>query len=229
LQKIQKYKEELVKQQLEKERITKEKLEREKLENDRKEKEKLRESINKTVSDIVNANIEKVRQELINKTVLETSKAVEKAMTNSTISQKNDSVHRGVSCNECGIFPIVGDRYKCTVCFDFDLCESCEATKGETHSHPLVKHRKPADENYKQGLFGFFNGLNPFKPNQPQKKDFKECKKGGRKHKFMKEAQELKTTYDLSQFNDTQIYESLLRAKGDQNLALEYLMNCNYP
>ena len=39
--------------------------------------------------------------------------------------------------------PIVGVRYKCTVCKNFDYCENCEKTLGEAHQHPFLKIRKP--------------------------------------------------------------------------------------
>jgi hypothetical protein len=35
-------------------------------------------------------------------------------------------IHRFVRCNECGMKPIMGYRYKCTVRQDYDLCGSCE-------------------------------------------------------------------------------------------------------
>ena len=39
--------------------------------------------------------------------------------------------------------PIVGVRYKCTVCKNFDYCENCEKTLGAAHQHPFLKIRKP--------------------------------------------------------------------------------------
>ena len=33
--------------------------------------------------------------------------------------------HAGYWCDGCDIGPIVGIRYNCEDCFDFDLCESC--------------------------------------------------------------------------------------------------------
>lgn len=52
-------------------------------------------------------------------------------------------IHRNVVCDLCNVHPIQGIRYKCTVCNDFDLCEECEKTFGESHGHPLLKIRKP--------------------------------------------------------------------------------------
>ncbi|OMJ82411.1 hypothetical protein SteCoe_16885 [Stentor coeruleus] len=50
-------------------------------------------------------------------------------------------VHQNIICDECNVGPIIGIRYKCTVCHDFDLCQSCEDTSN--HMHPLVKIRVP--------------------------------------------------------------------------------------
>ena len=46
-------------------------------------------------------------------------------------------VHHKVKCDSCGAAPIVGIRYKCTVCRNFDFCEVCEAR--EEHGHPFLK------------------------------------------------------------------------------------------
>lgn len=45
-------------------------------------------------------------------------------------------VHFNVICDGCNQSPIVGQRFKCTVCADYDLCEKCHA-KGDIHSHPM--------------------------------------------------------------------------------------------
>ena len=52
-------------------------------------------------------------------------------------------LHYGVKCDGCGMFPIIGCRYKCAVCEDFDFCEGCEKKLGEKHSHPLYKINEP--------------------------------------------------------------------------------------
>lgn len=49
----------------------------------------------------------------------------------------SEVVHAHVTCDECHTSPIVGIRYKCVVCPDFDVCEKCEAKS--THSHPFLK------------------------------------------------------------------------------------------
>uniref|UniRef100_A0A7S3HT26 Uncharacterized protein n=1 Tax=Spumella elongata TaxID=89044 RepID=A0A7S3HT26_9STRA len=56
-------------------------------------------------------------------------------------SSELESVHDGVQCDECGILPIVGPRFKCSVRNDFDLCAACEA-KGP-QPHPMIKMNAP--------------------------------------------------------------------------------------
>jgi len=52
--------------------------------------------------------------------------------------------HVGVSCDACGQHPICGNRYKCSVCSDYDLCSTCEAKDVHQADHPLIKMRSPA-------------------------------------------------------------------------------------
>lgn len=42
-----------------------------------------------------------------------------------------------VTCDGCGDKPLLGVRYKCAVCPNFDFCEICEATC--YHPHPFLK------------------------------------------------------------------------------------------
>lgn len=39
--------------------------------------------------------------------------------------EQSKPVHDGVNCDQCGTGPIVGVRYKCSQCADYDLCEAC--------------------------------------------------------------------------------------------------------
>ena len=50
--------------------------------------------------------------------------------------------HPGIVCDGCGN-PIIGVRYKCTICPDFDYCEKCEEKDKGEHGHPLLKILRP--------------------------------------------------------------------------------------
>ena len=52
---------------------------------------------------------------------------------------KRNNVHMGVRCDGCGLDPITGSRFKCSICENYDLCENCEESLGFKHGHPLIK------------------------------------------------------------------------------------------
>jgi ribosomal protein S12 len=49
--------------------------------------------------------------------------------------------HTTVACDGCGVSPIIGIRYKCIVCKNFDYCEVCE--ERITHEHSFIKILRP--------------------------------------------------------------------------------------
>ena len=53
------------------------------------------------------------------------------------------TTHRGIVCKKCGMNPIVGYRYKCSICKDYNLCEKCEEQNFENqeHLHDFIKMR----------------------------------------------------------------------------------------
>lgn len=55
--------------------------------------------------------------------------------------------HPGIICDHCET-AIVGIRYKCGNCPDFDLCETCEAIEGvHNQDHVFLKLRRPTHAN----------------------------------------------------------------------------------
>jgi hypothetical protein len=61
------------------------------------------------------------------------------------------AVHEFVKCDGCGMIPIVGNRYQCSQCYNFDFCEFCEASK--EHAHPFLKIKKPVVHVQKESGF----------------------------------------------------------------------------
>lgn len=53
------------------------------------------------------------------------------------VEAKGPIVHSRVNCDGCGQRGIIGIRYKCSVCPDFDFCSNCEANV--EHEHPFLK------------------------------------------------------------------------------------------
>lgn len=53
------------------------------------------------------------------------------------------ALHLGIQCDGCGAFPVEGNRYKCVVCPDYDLCERCEVADVHPRSHVMMKMKVP--------------------------------------------------------------------------------------
>ena len=56
----------------------------------------------------------------------------------SRIKKINNEEHTGVKCQGCKKEPIIGIRYKCSVCPNYNLCENCEKENEETDGHPHI-------------------------------------------------------------------------------------------
>jgi len=67
-------------------------------------------------------------------------------------------VHPGVQCDGCEL-PVVGTRYKCVECPDYDLCQTCE-DKGEHTQHVMMKisHPEQRDAIFHELFGGFGRG-----------------------------------------------------------------------
>jgi len=64
-------------------------------------------------------------------------KGEKKANDNASESENKGEVHPGVTCDGCE-GPVLGNRYKCLVCPDFDLCATCEG-KGLHPGHNMMR------------------------------------------------------------------------------------------
>ena len=65
---------------------------------------------------------------------------------------KINTIHTGIKCNLCGKKPIIGIRYKCSKCEDFNLCEECEEKnyRRKIHKHYFIILRDIEEENDKK-------------------------------------------------------------------------------
>ena len=60
---------------------------------------------------------------------------------NRGVLKKDGKMHPNITCDGCD-GPIIGNRYKCLVCSDYDLCEVCEG-KGTHKEHNMVRLTSP--------------------------------------------------------------------------------------
>jgi len=69
-------------------------------------------------------------------------------MNQSNLSKINSSlfIHNGIKCENCQNLPIIGERYKCPKCLNYNLCNECEQLNSETNFHPhnnFILYRDP--------------------------------------------------------------------------------------
>ena len=65
---------------------------------------------------------------------------------------KNKIIHKNVLCDGCGMNPIVGIRYKCKTCDDFDYCQNCLDMYKEKHGHEFDKIEVPIEYGGTPGI-----------------------------------------------------------------------------
>ena len=54
----------------------------------------------------------------------------------SNVNNSSIMLHQGIKCERCQTLPIIGHRYKCPKCLNYNLCEECEQLNSETEFHP---------------------------------------------------------------------------------------------
>jgi len=83
--------------------------------------------------------------------------------------------HNGITCDGCDMSPIVGDRYKCSVRPDFDLCSNCR--EKDTHpEYPMIHFKKPMQDcAFKHEDTHPFAGLKEFRRQAGRKCGFGPC------------------------------------------------------
>ena len=64
----------------------------------------------------------------------------------SGIEESKGAVHKGIGCDGCKMFPIIGTRHKCTECKKYNICEECKEKKIHAH-HMLYKYTEPVIRN----------------------------------------------------------------------------------
>ena len=131
---------------------------REKEENERKEKEnEQKKGITDQINNLITNRLDNLKEELINESQIKFSEIVSESQINlknvfekNNIFENEDEIneslhsleqHPGITCGNCGMSPITGNRYCCVYCNNVNYCEKCEEKNGLKHGHPLYKFK----------------------------------------------------------------------------------------
>lgn len=87
-------------------------------------------------------NKKKIMKKLMQKEFEKMTKKAYTEVHGNEEAKDGEVIHQKCECDGCGVFPIVGTRYKCSVCKNFDYCSVCEETK--PHDHAFLKIKTPA-------------------------------------------------------------------------------------
>ena len=97
---------------------------------------------------------EKIKQS-IREMVQSKMKFLEQSILEELSKKENPVIiHKGISCSNCGMKEIIGVRYKCTTCPNFNLCENCEENIDHDDNHVLLKIKEPilSEKNLEQKI-----------------------------------------------------------------------------
>lgn len=115
---------------------------KEKRSKSKPKKEKVKEEENSNIKEEVKYCEKEEKKEKSKRQKHNKSQDLQLDDSDKLIIQNPPTIHYRVSCDICSMFPIVGIRYKCSVCPNFDLCEKCEEQHWKKHNHPMIKYRE---------------------------------------------------------------------------------------
>ena len=99
-------------------------------------------NIDDNYSKEIPTNMDKLFEQLENIESLRTNSLIMTEISNSRIQNPSQimnysiAIHQGIKCDKCNTLPIIGHRYKCPKCLNYNLCEDCEQNNAEINFHP---------------------------------------------------------------------------------------------
>ena len=139
------------------------------------------------------SNIDKERQSVFHNEMSKVIQQSQSQIKNNNMLMSVSSIHSNIKCELCFQQPIVGIRYKCSICPNYNLCEACEEKNYElkTHPHDFIRMRDPAVEKPKV-----------IQQNIPQNGEYQLLQPEDNNMKFSFEVLNKNLTYNMNQGKD---------------------------
>ncbi|KAK6979018.1 E3 ubiquitin-protein ligase MIB2, partial [Biomphalaria glabrata] len=58
-------------------------------------------------------------------------------------------IHKKIKCGSCDMIPIIGVRWKCTICFNYNLCSKCYHNDNHDTQHEFWRYINPTNKRFK--------------------------------------------------------------------------------
>ena len=145
-----------VKENMQKSRILlkkKEEEEKRREEEERIRREREEKGVSDQINNLITNKLNNLKNELVNDSLIKYSQLLSESQINlknlskgNIYDENKEKIHSleehpEISCSECGVSPIVGNRYCCVYCPNLNYCEKCEEKNGFIHGHPLYKFK----------------------------------------------------------------------------------------
>jgi hypothetical protein len=145
-----------VKENMQKSRILlkkKEEEEKRREEEERIRREREEKGVSDQINNLITNKLNYLKNELVNDSLIKYSQLLSESQINlknlskgNIYDENKEKIHSleehpEISCSECGVSPIVGNRYCCVYCQNLNYCEKCEEKNGFIHGHPLYKFK----------------------------------------------------------------------------------------
>ena len=90
---------------------------------------------------------EKFKKLSLNSNDVEDIKEIKEEEKEKKDNKKPKEIHYDIICNGCLMDPLVGKRYRCKECSDFDFCEKCYERKKNKHLHEfeVIEKYEPSE------------------------------------------------------------------------------------
>ena len=124
------------------------------MEQKRKKEEEENRAVTEQINNLITDRLNNLKQELISESQVKYSQILSESQINLKNMYRNVSKddmqkekirsleeHPSVTCSNCGMTPIVGNRYSCVYCSNVNYCEACEQENGLSHGHPLYQFK----------------------------------------------------------------------------------------
>ena len=172
-------------------------------------KKSINENIKKNFDSIQKKYEEKIKN-LDNNCQIKFNDISQSILQNKSNLNKCQTRHEGIKCNVCFKSPIVGYRYKCVSCNNYNLCEECEEANEKSNAHPhfFIKMAKYIQNNNDNDNFIHEQFKNRKKNDDEDDNEFSIIKFGNKKD------------YSIEIINKDNLNPSIEEGKDNLNIKL---------